>query len=78
MDDTTVDGIRIKVSGERRGAYDIARDFIREQSQGEWGDDQIEADADKLAKLLIGFARVFHKDYSPSPSASAPLSSEGI
>lgn len=31
--------------------------FVREQSQGEWGDDLIEKDAKRLAVLLIDFAK---------------------
>lgn len=56
MSDTTIDGIRIEVAGERRSAFDIARDFVREQSMGEWGDEQIDEDAVKLARLLQAFA----------------------
>lgn len=35
-----------------------ALEFVREQSMGEWEDDAIESDADKLAALLLEFAEL--------------------
>lgn len=60
MDEGTfkIDGIAILMDGQRRTAFDIARDFVQEQSMGEWGDDQVEEDARRLARLLLGFAEV--------------------
>lgn len=38
---------------EIRAAIDIAREFVREQSDGEWGDDLIERDAQELAEIIL-------------------------
>lgn len=50
-------GIVIKDGGYKRSPLDIAREFVREQSEGEWGDDLIERDAARLAELLAAYAR---------------------
>jgi len=56
VSDRIIDGIRIDTAGRRRDAFDVARDFVREQAQGEWGDEQIDEDAVKLARVLLAFA----------------------
>lgn len=52
----TVHGIDIVVGNERRAAIDIAREFVREQSEGEWDDETIERDAQQIADLMMAFA----------------------
>lgn len=52
----TVHGIDIVVGNERRAAIDIAREFVREQSEGEWTEEQIKDDASRIADLMIAFA----------------------
>lgn len=41
-----------KMEQTKRAPIDIARDFVREQSCGEWGDELIEQDAIKLAAII--------------------------
>ncbi len=50
-------GVVVKDAGYKRSPMDIARDFVREQSCGEWGDKLVEEDAAKLAQLLVAYAR---------------------
>lgn len=52
-------GVVIMEAGYKRSPIDIARDFVREQSAGEWGDEVEEKDAQKIAELLIGYANSY-------------------
>lgn len=54
-----VAGVVIMEAGYKRAPIDIARDFVREQSASEWGDEVEEQDARKIADLLVGYANAF-------------------
>ena len=59
-------GVVVKDGGYKRSPLDIARDFVREQSEGEWGDDLIERDAARLAELLSAYAHAWDGPIIPA------------
>ncbi|SFF17120.1 hypothetical protein [Methylobacterium sp. yr596] len=50
-----VEDVIISVDGNPRAAIDVALDFVRRQSCGEWDDKQISDDATALARVLSAF-----------------------
>ncbi len=61
--------IVIAVNGVTRLPIDIARDFVREQSVGEWSDEIIEKDAAKIAEIMKAYAQ-FYNPYNMNKTAS--------
>jgi hypothetical protein len=51
--------IVIVEGGRVRAPIDIARDFVREQSVGEWDEETINRDAKALARLLNHYGAVY-------------------
>ena len=45
-----------------RNAYDLAKEFVEQQSEGEWGDDLVRKDASRLSDLICADREAMRKE----------------